>query len=288
MFFGDFLVFIGRIDEASLQRALDAQNRRNKKIGELAIEHGWMSEEAVARVRQLQRHDERLFGELAGALGLLTSAQVATLEQEQKEGHLKIGQALVEEGVLRAEDLADALRSWAAYVEEEERLVGRTISDSPHPRVVVALLSATRLWLTRLGLVGCRATAVRIAPHASAGIGWSAFLDLSGKVSVGVGLGLSGDGLVALARGHGQELVEGRLREGLPALGEALRSIAERAASELDGLSLEVGPPQVAEGDGFVFLAPLIAELDLAQVELALAVPGGPSARGVLTVATRR
>lgn len=287
LFFGEFLVSLGLVTRADLASAVARQATNNRRLGDLAVEIGLLSASQAQQVRAGQQIDERLFGELAVALGFLEPEQVDQLRARQEQGHLRLGEALVEAGAVTVDELADSLREYAVYQQQSARNLERAISDTPHPAVLTALVGAARLVLPRCGFAGCKVLELRVVPHAVGGIEWTAFIGLTGGIKVAFGLGISAAALEVLAAGMGHPSVPGDHQRASMWLGECVRFITDRAQTEI-GMDLVSGQVEVAQGDGFRWTEALIAERDFTQVELALALPAGPVAVAVLSVATLR
>ncbi len=118
LFFGQFLVDEGEIDEADLQRACAALSARNLLIGELAVRAGYLTRESAERINATQRRRNLPFGELARELDLLTQPQVDELLYRQSELHVFLGEALVAQGALSKQNLEHALDRFKALESE--------------------------------------------------------------------------------------------------------------------------------------------------------------------------
>lgn len=104
-FFGQFLLEKGIIDEDELRTALEYQQRRVVRIGDLAVQKGLLTREQAEQINIEQRRTDKFFGELAISLGFLTKEQVDKLITIQKNNHIFLGDALVELRFLTKEEL---------------------------------------------------------------------------------------------------------------------------------------------------------------------------------------
>lgn len=107
MRFGEYLVAEGRLLEGDLGRALAEQRRRQVPIGLLAMHSGMMRPEHVHRVlrTQCRRRTWRRFGDLAVELDLLDAESLEILLRNQVSSRPRLGELLVDEGMVPAEYL---------------------------------------------------------------------------------------------------------------------------------------------------------------------------------------
>ena len=155
VFFGQFLINEGAIDEAQLDAALEATFDRNLPIGQLAIRAGYMSRVAVKITCQAQRSRDLRFGELACELGFLTEEQVERLLHQQTETHLYLGEALVAMGALEQSSLPRWLdRYKLQQAEDFEPMVALPdeLREQPMPRTLLEQLPVIYLRAARLQL----------------------------------------------------------------------------------------------------------------------------------------
>ncbi|MCD6417756.1 response regulator [bacterium] len=99
-FFGQYLLEKGYVTEEQLLNALEYQNSRIMRIGEIAINKGFMTPEEVEQVNLEQRRTDKFFGELAVNMGFLTDEQLEKVINIQKHNHIYLGEALVKLGFL--------------------------------------------------------------------------------------------------------------------------------------------------------------------------------------------
>lgn len=105
MFFGQFLLDEGAIDDDALQHALEIVGEVNARVGELGVERGYLSPAQVELVQIEQRRVDCRFVDLAVQLEMLTKVEADDLLAEQRRRHKPLGVALVELEYLNAEEL---------------------------------------------------------------------------------------------------------------------------------------------------------------------------------------
>ncbi len=115
-FFGGFLIDRSVITRGQLLEALELQEHRNIKFGELAGQKGFLTEEQVEQVNARQRNKDMRFGDLAVEMGLMTEEQVQNVLTQQKNSYLFLGEALLEFGHLTE----DVMRRELAFFEGEQ------------------------------------------------------------------------------------------------------------------------------------------------------------------------
>ncbi len=117
MRFGDFLVTEGRATQDEIARALAEQRRRQVPLGLLAIHGCVLQPDDVHRVLKAQtlRRTWLRFGELALQMQMLDEEQVDRLLQQQSGSRPRLGQVLVENGVLDDDQLNTQLRAFHSW-----------------------------------------------------------------------------------------------------------------------------------------------------------------------------
>jgi two-component system, cell cycle response regulator len=106
--FSRWLVARGAADVAAVSRALLRAKTSEQRIGELAIELGWINSEQSENIASQAARSRRRFGEAAVAMGLLDLEKLATLLSLQNESPRALANRLVEMEVLDRQS-ADAL-----------------------------------------------------------------------------------------------------------------------------------------------------------------------------------
>ncbi len=117
-FFGEFLIDRWVITRGQLIEALELQEYRNLKFGEVAMQKKYLSEEQVKRINDEQKRQDIQFADLAVALGELNEAQAREILTLQKNNHLFLGESLLELGHV-TEDILE--RELSIFKEEQAR-----------------------------------------------------------------------------------------------------------------------------------------------------------------------
>ena len=113
-FFGEYLVFRKLISRDQLTQATELVESRNQRLGDLAVEQGFMTLTQADGLNQKQREVDKPFGELAVEHGLLTQDQLNSLLTLQKEKRIRIGEAIGELAFLEAQTIESAFQDFEA------------------------------------------------------------------------------------------------------------------------------------------------------------------------------
>jgi hypothetical protein len=119
MQFGMYLYKQGIITAEQFVAAMELQDEQVVPLGVIAMEEGKLAVRDVLSILRVQSDlpNDR-FGDIAIELGMMTKRDLAELLMQQSNRRLKIGDCLVELGILKQEQLDDAL---AAFRRERER-----------------------------------------------------------------------------------------------------------------------------------------------------------------------
>ena len=128
--FGRFLVEKGLVNLKMLMKALRLAKSMGARIGDLAIEQGWLNTDKITLIAHEQEKNNKPFGLAAIALGLLTQEQVYDLLELQKKSKGGIGEALVQLNILSAEDMQ------AHFQEFVDNQIPEPTAESVEPEVV--------------------------------------------------------------------------------------------------------------------------------------------------------
>ena len=125
-FFGQFLVEKSLVSREALIKAIDLQDQKNLKLGEMAINMGYVTQTEIDRAHNAQMSKDMKLGDLLVEMGILTLNQLNDVITRQKNTHLYIGEALVLVGALSSEKLQQYLVDFKAdqaqYVSERIEL----------------------------------------------------------------------------------------------------------------------------------------------------------------------
>ncbi len=125
-FFGQFLVEKGLVNRESLLQAIELQEQKNLKLGEMALSMGYVTQADIERAHNAQMSKDIKLGDMLVEMGILTLNQLNEVITRQKNTHLYIGEALVLVGALTSDNLqkylADFKADQAQYVSEKIEL----------------------------------------------------------------------------------------------------------------------------------------------------------------------
>lgn len=127
-FFGQYLQAKGIIDQAQLHKALALQSSRNKSLGQLALEAGYLTQKQNAQINLRQRDTDIMFGELALSLGWLNCQQLDDLLHRQASEHLSLGAALIELKILSEHQLQHLLADYHYWYLRTQRECDEQVS----------------------------------------------------------------------------------------------------------------------------------------------------------------
>jgi len=113
-FFGQFLVEKGLVSREALLKAIDLQEQKNLKLGEMAISMGYVTQADIERAHNAQFSKDMKLGDLLVEMGILTLNQLNEVIVRQKNTHLYIGEALVLVGALTNDQLMQHLADFKA------------------------------------------------------------------------------------------------------------------------------------------------------------------------------
>jgi len=125
-FFGQFLVEKNLVSRDALLKAIELQDQKNLKMGEMAISMGFVTQADIERAHNAQMSKDMKLGDLLVEMGILTQDQLNDVITRQKSTHLYIGEALVLVGAINNENLQQYLDEFkvdqALYVSDRIEL----------------------------------------------------------------------------------------------------------------------------------------------------------------------
>jgi len=155
-FFGQFLIEQGAISHRDLLKAIDLQEKTNRKLGEIVFDQHWMTQLQIARVHQAQRNEDTRFGDKAVEMGFITQQQLQQALTLQKNNHIYLGEALVKTGGLKEAEVERYLEQFKKdqqpYMVEKVQIPAG-IGDQPIWEMVADL---TNKMLTRVAEMSFR------------------------------------------------------------------------------------------------------------------------------------
>ena len=115
LLFGRFLVKANWISEAQLQQAVACQQELTPCLGLVAVLEGLLTTDELRSVLEHQRQSGMLLRDTVSLLALLDDAQYALLQKRQGSYARPIGEILLLQGSLSADELQDALEAYTNY-----------------------------------------------------------------------------------------------------------------------------------------------------------------------------
>ncbi|MCM1569690.1 MAG: hypothetical protein NC081_09635 [Roseburia sp.] len=109
---GNYLMETGRISKVQLRLVLDRMDSVRVKLGLIAVSEGFMTFAQAEEVNRLQALQDKRFGDIAIEKGYLTEEQVGKLLKAQQNTFLTFAQALVDEQIIKMEQLEDILEGF--------------------------------------------------------------------------------------------------------------------------------------------------------------------------------
>ncbi len=141
-FFGSFLIEKGIIEESALIDALRYQEDMNFRIGELAIQKGYLKPEHVEQIYAEQKNVDMPFGTLALTHRLLSRAQLDDLLFSQTVHSTHLGEALLVRGHLTQEQFDASLKEYNEMFQKRQEIVRETLRNFPDGIFCEAALNA--------------------------------------------------------------------------------------------------------------------------------------------------
>ena len=125
-FFGEYLVYLELITKEQLGEATNYVDSHNVRLGQLAVDQGFMTTTQADSLNKKQREVDKPFGALAVEHGLLTEEQLNELLDIQKSKRIRIGDAIKNLELLTAEVVEEAFSKF-------EQLGDKPVEVKEHP-----------------------------------------------------------------------------------------------------------------------------------------------------------
>ncbi|MBT6176074.1 MAG: hypothetical protein HOI23_02430 [Deltaproteobacteria bacterium] len=125
-FFGEYLVYLELITKDQLGQATNYVDSHNVRLGQLAVDQGFMTNTQADALNKKQREVDKPFGALSVEHGLLTEEQLNELLTIQKAKRIRIGDAIKTLELLTAQVLEDAFTKF-------EKLGEKPVEVKEHP-----------------------------------------------------------------------------------------------------------------------------------------------------------
>jgi len=198
-FFGQYLLEKQVISYEAVLAAISLQERNNLKLGEMAVEMGYITEADIERAHNAQYSKDMKLGDLLVSQGILNNDQLDKIVARQKETHLYIGEALVRLGAITREELVKYLEEFkqdqAPYQVERIELP-EGIANAASWEMVVDL---TYKMITRVLGLRFKPEKCRVVDRLVGGY-TMAYLDLIGDLQARYVLSVTADLQQAIAR----------------------------------------------------------------------------------------
>ena len=115
MHFGSFLVKKGVATPEHIIEALDCQMKKQKAVGKIALQYRLLEMNHMFTILNRQVDTDLKFCDIAIALGFLTREQADFILSIQMSKRPKLGEILVEMGVISQQQLAQALVGYEKF-----------------------------------------------------------------------------------------------------------------------------------------------------------------------------
>jgi len=122
MFFGEYLIYKGKITQEELDFALKFQKDDNIINAISAVINGYLKYEDVSIIMDYMRGTGLEFGEAALNLRLLNKKQIEKIMSDKKKVHHQIGEILVMCGAISKIEMEMELRGFLTQFHEEAHL----------------------------------------------------------------------------------------------------------------------------------------------------------------------
>ncbi len=255
-FFGQYLVEQRVVTSDQILAAIQLQEKRNLKFGDMAIQMAFVSDRQMETAHKAQRREDLPLGDMLVKLGFLTNFQREAVIARQKAQHLYIGEALVEIGALDHGKLDHYLNEFkldqAAYITDDIEMP----ADVPHLDFCRFCADITYKLLTRMAGIRHRPAPAQLV-DALEGNDVVVSMNMLGTVNAMFVVSVSRDIMVAIAKcvleepdvsAEPDEVLLDTVKEfANVVLGNVV------AKAQIKGYKVEIVPPELLEvGDGLV------------------------------------
>lgn len=141
---GEILLGLKKVDQKTLDAALEDQKRLNVRLGEVLVARGILTQKELDYALALQRgHDpdapilaRKKLGDLLLETGKISPAQLQAALQQQHVSQKKIGEVLIEMGFVTRKDLDSAVRLQDSLAYSSRNAVLRKLQGASGPEGV--------------------------------------------------------------------------------------------------------------------------------------------------------
>ncbi len=252
---GDYLVETGKISKEQLDDIVSQLDKVRVKLGLIAVAEGMMTTAQAEEVNRLQSVMDKRFGDIAVEKGYLTDEQIGNLLKAQGNTYMTFVQALINEGMVKMEDIDDILEGFRVKNSFSKMDIEMLKSDDPDVVVPLFLTPETLKYQEIIGV--CVRTIIRcIDRHVYVGkaelcdkkeLMLASMQKVEGEQGFVSAFEEQQGGLVKLASVFGQEEFNAMDDDALDAACEFLNCVNGLYASALSqkGAILELMPPEM-------------------------------------------
>jgi CheY-specific phosphatase CheX len=283
-FFGQYLVEQRVVSADQIRRAIELQDKRNLKFGDMAVQMGFITPRQIETAHRAQRSEDLPLGDMLVKLGFLTSFQREAVIARQKSQHLYIGEALVELGAITHDKLEHHLNEFkldqAAFVTDDIEMP----AEVPHADFCRFCADIAYKLLTRMAGIRHRPLPAQVV-DALEGNDVVVSMNMLGTVNAMFIVSVSRDIMLTIAKSVLE--VEDATPEPEEVLVDTVKEFANVvlgnvvAKSQVKGYKIEIVPPELIEaGDGLIAVPE-----EMVGVYFPVVVPDGSRCEFALFVA---
>jgi CheY-specific phosphatase CheX len=182
-FFGQYLLEKEVLDKDQLIEAINYQKSKILKLGEIAVQHGFLSEKQVAKIHNEQKRTDMRFGDLSVSMGFLTEKQLEEIITIQKNNHIYLGEAIIACGHLDKAKLDMELKLFKDEQQSIPPIEVMIKEDVPNKSLVEVSADLTEKLFRRVGDMISKSGQLRIERGAFDNLGVASSLDFHGDIT---------------------------------------------------------------------------------------------------------
>lgn len=111
-FFGQYLLVKGIVSRTQLDAAIELQDQTNQTLAQIALFAGVLSQQQLQKLPLSGCENDTLFTQAVVSLGWISRTVIETLHAQQRTVQLTLGEALVQHGYLRDNNLPNLLADY--------------------------------------------------------------------------------------------------------------------------------------------------------------------------------
>lgn len=274
-FFGNYLVKSQKITMEQYSSCMKYIAENQVRLGRLAENEGLLAHEQATALNYLQMESDRKIGELAVERGYLTGSEVKYLLGCQGNPYLLYVQALEENGFMEQDDIASCVEAY-----QRENGFSDAIMDAIKSGNVERMLPAfadcederyqTLLGLSLRNIIRFINSYIRLEKGRfvkDLSAKYIVFQELTGDFRGLIGFSSDDDSILAIADGYAKEHFQQVDEDAMDSVGEFTNCICGMYASDLSyqGIHVDMLPPEYRYGTdlsgiGEFFVLPMFLE----------------------------